>query len=110
MSRGGMPPVGGPGRGASGSVGLREGACGASEMHRAPEPILRHPEAWCSDDTRLNDFLSPFDISFATRPGSKIDKTIYPTKQRVSNRELATVRIRRHDFHGDWNYTIEPNS
>jgi len=40
---------------------------------------------------------------------AEIDKTIYPTKRRVSNRELAAVRIRRHDFHGDWNYTIEPN-
>jgi hypothetical protein len=37
-----------------------------------------------------------------------IDATKYPTKQKVTDRQLAEVRIRRHAFHGDWNYTIQP--
>ena len=33
--------------------------------------VLDHPEAWCSDDTSLRDFLSPFDISRAKGAGSR---------------------------------------
>jgi Rhodopirellula transposase DDE domain len=28
---------------------------------------------------------------------------------RVSDAQLATVNLLRHDFHGEWNYTIAPN-
>jgi Rhodopirellula transposase DDE domain len=36
------------------------------------------------------------------------DTGIYPTKIRVSDDQLAAVRLTRHRFHGDWNYTIAP--
>lgn len=36
---------------------------------------------------------------------SEIDEGSYPTGVRVSDRDFAKVRIRKHDFHGDWNYT-----
>jgi hypothetical protein len=26
----------------------------------------------------------------------------------VSDGDLAQVKLKRHDFHGDWNYTIKP--
>ena len=45
-----------------------------------------------------------------TRKGLRIraerDQTGYRTKVKISNAELAAVPLRRHDFHGDWNYTI----
>jgi hypothetical protein len=28
---------------------------------------------------------------------------------KISNAELATVPLTRHDWHGEWNYTIHPN-
>jgi len=28
----------------------------------------------------------------------------------VSDDEMARIRLRRHRFHGDWNYTIRPNT
>jgi hypothetical protein len=34
------------------------------------------------------------------------DQTGYRTKVKISNATLAAVPLRRHDFHGDWNYTI----
>ena len=37
------------------------------------------------------------------------DKKGYRTKVKVSDAELAAVPLRRHEFHGDWNYTITPS-
>jgi hypothetical protein len=35
-----------------------------------------------------------------------LDLNIYPTKRKVTNHEKASIPIRRHEFHGNWNYTI----
>ena len=47
-----------------------------------------------------------------TKTGLKIkaavDENIYPTKQKVSDAELAAIKIIRHEFHGEWNYHISP--
>lgn len=37
-----------------------------------------------------------------------LDENIYPTKQQVSDAELAAIKITRHEFHGEWNYYISP--
>jgi hypothetical protein len=28
----------------------------------------------------------------------------------VKDEQLSQVQLRRHDFHGDWNYTIRPTA
>jgi hypothetical protein len=38
------------------------------------------------------------------------DTGSYPTKIKVSDAELAAVRLTPHAFHGEWNYTIIPTS
>jgi len=49
-----------------------------------------------------------------TRTGLKVrarlDEGYYPTGVKVTNRQLATVPITRHKFHGDWNYTLKPSA
>jgi Rhodopirellula transposase DDE domain len=37
-----------------------------------------------------------------------LDNNSYPIGIEVSDEELAAVQIRRHSFHGEWNYTISP--
>jgi hypothetical protein len=37
-----------------------------------------------------------------------LDTQRYPTNVKVSDEQLARVRIKPHEFHGDWNYTITP--
>ena len=37
---------------------------------------------------------------------AEADTNRYETGVKVSDEELATVPLTRHDFHGDWNYTI----
>lgn len=41
---------------------------------------------------------------------AELDTGLYPTKVKVSDAELATVHLSTHAFHGEWNYTISPNS
>jgi len=48
-----------------------------------------------------------------TREGLKVraelDTNSYETGIKISDQELAQVRLTRDKFHGDWNYTIKPN-
>ena len=41
---------------------------------------------------------------------SEIDPNLYPAGVKVTDQEMATINIRRHDFHGEWNYTIAPRT
>jgi hypothetical protein len=38
----------------------------------------------------------------------QLDENLYPAGIRVSDEEMAELNIVRHDFHGEWNYTIKP--
>lgn len=40
----------------------------------------------------------------------QLDPNTYPAGVKVSETELLAVNLRRHAFHGDWNYTIEPKT
>ena len=39
----------------------------------------------------------------------RIDKKTYLKGIKVSKEELKNINIKKHKFHGEWNYTIEPN-
>lgn len=42
------------------------------------------------------------------RVRSEIDRRRYPDGVIVTDEQMATVHLKRHAFHGDWNYTIYP--
>src|SRR5204863_8763300 len=42
------------------------------------------------------------------RVRSELDRGAYPSGVTITDAQLATVRLERHRFHGDWNYTIHP--
>ena len=54
------------------------------------------------------------DLIGATRTRSglrvraELDEGRYPLGVKVSDKELAAVPLKRHDWHGDWNYTVLP--
>ena len=39
---------------------------------------------------------------------AELDRGLYPAGVTVTDAQLASVRLERHRFHGDWNYTIHP--
>src|ERR671919_835752 len=49
-----------------------------------------------------------------TRTGLKVrarlDQGYYPTGVKITDKQLAAVPIKRHKFHGDWNYTVRPHA
>jgi hypothetical protein len=49
-----------------------------------------------------------------TKTGLKVhcelDPNTYPAGVKVTDAEIARVNLQRHDFHGDWNYTIHPSN
>jgi hypothetical protein len=42
------------------------------------------------------------------RINAELDSNTYKTGLKVTDEELATINLKRCDFHGDWNYTISP--
>ena len=50
--------------------------------------------------------------STKTRSGLKVkavlDRNQYETGQKIADREMKALRLKRHAFHGDWNYTLQP--
>lgn len=38
----------------------------------------------------------------------QLDENLYPAGIKVSDQEMANLNILRHEFHGEWNYTIKP--
>jgi transposase len=40
---------------------------------------------------------------------SEIDTNSYPKGVKVSDAEMQALNLHRHDFHGEWNYTIKPS-
>lgn len=40
---------------------------------------------------------------------AELDENKYPKGIKISDAELAAISIEPHDFHGDWNYTINPD-
>jgi len=42
------------------------------------------------------------------RVRAELDPSKYPKGVKVSNKEVAAIRLERDEFHGEWNYTILP--
>jgi hypothetical protein len=40
---------------------------------------------------------------------SQLDTNIYPAGLKISDADLQAVNLKPHPFHGEWNYSIEPN-
>ena len=41
---------------------------------------------------------------------ARLDTRSYPTKVKVTKEQLERVLLERHEFHGEWNYTIRPRA
>ena len=44
------------------------------------------------------------------RVESVLDSAPYPAGRKVTDKELAMIKIKRDAFHGEWNYTISPRA
>jgi hypothetical protein len=44
------------------------------------------------------------------RVQAELDTQPYPTKVKVTKKQMATVHLQPHEFHGEWNYTLKHQS
>jgi hypothetical protein len=42
------------------------------------------------------------------RVKARLDKRQYPTGVEITKAEMKSLALRHDDFHGDWNYVLEP--
>lgn len=54
------------------------------------------------------NLISATTTKTGLRVRAEIDPGKYPKGVKVSDKEVATIRIARDEFHGEWNYTILP--
>jgi len=58
------------------------------------------------DLTTVVNLISNTTTSKGLIVKSAIDTKVYPKGIKVTDHELATVKLKPHNFHGEWNYTI----
>lgn len=86
---------------------------GTSKWNKIEHRMFCHiTQNWRGRPLISHDVIINLIANTTTRTGLKIraefDSDSYPIGIKVSNEELATVALKRANFHGDWNYAILP--
>jgi hypothetical protein len=83
------------------------------EQNRATPILLHQPELACPAPRQLSGDCQA-DLGHDHQTGltvrRELDTGLYPNGIVVSDAEMAAPDIKRAEFHGEWNYTISPNS
>ncbi|MBA4380814.1 MAG: ISAzo13 family transposase [Anaerolinea sp.] len=66
-------------------------------------------EPLCDYATVVN-LIARTTTSTGLKVSCRLDRRRYPTGRKVSDEEWATINLVRDDYHGDWNYTIQPRA
>jgi hypothetical protein len=98
-------------------AGLRVGVChfppGTSKWNKIEHRMFCHiTQNWRGRPLTSREVVVNLIGNTRTRTGleihSELDEGEYQTAIKVTNAELAAVRLKRDAFHGEWNYTILP--
>jgi hypothetical protein len=54
------------------------------------------------------ELIAATTTSTGLRVEADLDEGYYPTGEKISDRDFNALPVTRHDWHGDWNYTIRP--
>jgi len=69
---------------------------------------------WRGEPLRDYETIVKLISRTATAKGLKVicrlDRRKYPTGRKVTNEEMQRINLKRHKFHGDWNYIVRPRS
>ena len=80
------------------------------EQNRTSPLFLYHAQLARKAPAQLQNHR-PADRGTTTTTGltvrAELDKNKYPKGGKTSDAQLAAINLTRHDFHGDWNYTIQ---
>jgi hypothetical protein len=54
------------------------------------------------------DLISATSTATGLTVRDELDNGTYPTGIKYTRKQIDTLSITRHDFHGEWNYTVSP--
>ena len=100
-------------------TGLRISVChfppGTSKWNKIDHRMFCHiTQNWRGRPLRSRAMVVNLIGSTTTKAGlhieAELDSNTYETGIEVSDEELAAIHIKKDTFHGDWNYTITPNT
>jgi hypothetical protein len=88
---------------------------GTSKWNKIEHRLFSHISMnWRGRSLVSHEVIVELIATTQTRSGLKVraelDRGRYPLGVRISDRELAAVPLRRHDWHGEWNYTVLPTA
>ncbi len=98
-------------------AGLRVTIChfppGTSKWNKVEHRLFSHISMnWRGRPLISHQVIVKLIGETTTRSGlevqAELDKRKYPTRVKVTDEEMKRVKIRAHNFHGEWNYSINP--
>jgi Rhodopirellula transposase DDE domain len=86
---------------------------GTSKWNKIEHRMFSHiTQNWRGRPLVSHEVIVNLIANTATQQGlliqAELDSGTYPTGLKVSDKELALVKLIPDSFHGDWNYTIAP--
>ena len=86
---------------------------GTSKWNKIEHRLFAHITMnWRGRPLASHEVLVQSIAATTTRTGlrvhAQLDTNTYPTGVRVSDRQHDALPLTRHDWHGDWNYTLRP--
>src|SRR5512135_453954 len=87
---------------------------GTSKWNRIEHRLFCHiTHNWRGRPLTSHEVVVATIAATTTRTGltvhADLDTTAYPTGVRIEDRQMDALPLRRHDWHGDWNYTLPPH-
>jgi transposase len=98
-------------------TGLEITAChfppGTSKWNKIEHRLFSHITMnWRGRPLTSHEVIVQSIASTTTRTGlrvrAELDTGTYPPGAKISDEQLAALPLHRHDWHGDWNYTLRP--
>lgn len=79
------------------------------EQNRTPAILPDHPEQARPAPNQpqiIIDLISATSTATGLTVRAELDTGTYPIGIKYTNKQIDTLPITRHDFHGEWNYTL----
>ncbi len=88
---------------------------GTSKWNKIEHRLFSHISMnWRGRPLVSHDVVVQLISATTTREGlcvkAELDTAQYPTHIKVSNKQMTAINLRKHHFHGEWNYTISPRN
>jgi Rhodopirellula transposase DDE domain len=86
---------------------------GTSKWNKIEHRLFSHISMnWRGRPLTSHEVIVNTIAATTTRAGltvhAQLDTGLYPTGTQISEQQMAALQVTRHDFHGDWNYTLHP--